>query len=105
MKAPTTGPTTLPLTEERITKATAYCCSSDSYMSATIPKVTEPPAKDKPPRNLPARIVPKFGASAHGICQIYTSARLVCSTPQRPSSSLHRAQSSHPNVYASKNAI
>ena len=65
-KPPMMGPMTLPPTEERTTKQTAYCCSSGSHMSATMPRVTEPPALERPPRTRPTMIDPKLGASAQG---------------------------------------
>ena len=61
------GPTADPLTETRTMYATANCWLSGSKISATIPRMTEPPA-EMPPRNRPTTMVLKFGASAHGIC-------------------------------------
>lgn len=66
MKPPIIGPMTAPPTEERTTKQTAYCCSSGSHMSATMPRVTEPPALERPPKNRPMMTVWKFWASAQG---------------------------------------
>jgi hypothetical protein len=50
MNGPTRGPITEPNTELKTMNATAYCCVFGSYKSATIPRVTDPPAEDKPPR-------------------------------------------------------
>ncbi len=63
------GPTADPPTDERTIKATAYCWSSCSHMSATMPRVTDPPAEERPPRARQTIMVAKLGARAHGICQ------------------------------------
>jgi hypothetical protein len=81
---------------------TAYCCTSASHISATIPNVTEPPAVDKPPKARPTRIVPKFGAIPTGICQIFTKNNDSCKIGHLPSSSDHGAHNSHPNAYVSR---
>lgn len=119
---PAIGPIAEPPTDENTMKATAYCWSSCSHMSATIPRVTDPPADESPPRNRPTTIVPKLGANAQGICQttrepredrkmrldfealeefypLLTRNKLNCKTGHRPSSSLQGAQSSLPNAY------
>jgi hypothetical protein len=68
MNGPTSGPMTEPKTEEKTMKATAYCCSLGSYRSATIPRVTLPPAEDRPPRPRATITVAKLGARAAKIC-------------------------------------
>nr|POF03016.1 hypothetical protein CFP56_70019 [Quercus suber] len=81
------GPRMEPPTEEKTTNATAYCCVSASHMSAIMPRVTDPPAEERPPRARPTMMVPKFGASATGSCQMLTKNRLSCRTGLRPNSS------------------
>src|ERR1700744_3078180 len=61
-KPPTTGPSTDPPTEENTTQATAYCWESASHRSAIMPRVTDPPADDRPPRARPTISVAKLGA-------------------------------------------
>ena len=69
MMPPKMGPSTEPPTDEKTMKATANCCSSGDHMSAIIPSVTDPPAEEIPPSRRQTTMVPKFGASAQGICQ------------------------------------
>jgi len=74
MNGPTRGPMTEPKTELKTINATAYCCSFGSYKSATIPRVTDPPAEERPPRPRATMTVAKLGARAARICQTYISA-------------------------------
>lgn len=61
---------------------------SASHISATIPSITEPPAVDRPPSARNARMVPKFGATPTGICQMFTKNKLSWRIGHLPSSSL-----------------
>ena len=56
-------------------------------MSAIIPRVTDPPAEDRPPRARPTMTEAKFGASATGSWKILTSKSDACRMGLRPSSS------------------
>lgn len=102
VKPPTMGPRMEPPTDEKTTKATAYCCVSDSQRSAIIPRVTEPPADDRPPRVRPIMMVAKLGARATGSCQMLTRNRDSCKIGQRPNSSDQGAHSSQPKAYMTK---
>ena len=99
---PTTGPRTEPPTEEKTTKATAYCWLSESHISAIIPKVTDPPAEERPPRARPTMMEAKLGAKATGSCQIFTKSKLSCRMGLRPNSSDQGAQSSQPKAYRTR---
>ena len=101
-KPPTTGPRTEPPTDEKTTKATAYCWLSDSHISAIIPNVTEPPAEERPPRARPTMTEAKLGARATGSCQILTKSKLNCRIGLRPNSSDQGAQSSQPKAYRTR---
>ena len=68
-------------------------------MSATMPRVTDPPAELKPPRARPTMMEVKFGAMATGSWKMLTKKSDSCSTGFRPYSSDHGAQSSQPKAY------
>ena len=71
-------------------------------MSATIPRVTDPPAELRPPSVRAAIMLAQVFESAAGSCQMLTRNRLSCKIGQRPKSSDHGAQSSLPKAYAIK---
>jgi len=72
-------------------------------MSATIPRVTEPPAEQRPPNSRAARTIDQLVLAPARICQMLTVPSDNCITQKRPYSSDHGAQSSHPNPYRIKN--
>ena len=104
-KPPITGPRTEPPTDEKTTKATAYCWRSASHKSAIIPSVTEPPAEERPPRARPTMMEAKLGARATGSCQMLTRRRDAWRIGFRPNSSDQGAHSSQPKAYRTRKII
>jgi hypothetical protein len=72
-------------------------------MSATIPRVTLPPAEQTPPRIRAASTMFHDLLAPARICQMLTVPSESCMMGQRPKSSDHGAHSSHPIPYGIRN--
>lgn len=92
-----------PRQDHRLAQSTANCWSSEWNMSATIPRVTEPPAEQRPPRRRATRTMGQLVLAPARICQTLTKPSDNCITQKRPYSSDHGAQSSQPKPYRIKN--